>query len=1009
MNKTQIQVLLIEDNSADVVFLGEALQKDLLSSFELTTVERIGSAVALAQEQSFDIILLDLGLPDSQGLETFIRIHQVAPNIPKVILSGFANEAFALQAVQAGAQDYLVKGAEGFASAARAIHYAIERKRAEKALRESEERFRSLYENATIGIYRTTPDGQILLANPALVQMLGYSSFEELTQRNLEEHGYEAGYERNIFKQQIENGGIVRGLESAWRRKDGETIFVRESARAVQDGDGKTIYYEGTVEDITERKRAEEAILERERQMKALVTSLDDIVFEFDEQGTYLNVWAADESLLAQPKAQLLGKRIEEVLGDENGRPLAEALKQVLASGQSESIEYPLQVIGGQRWFLARISPIIASNEAHQTASMLIRDITERKQAEEALRESEIRFRSLIENSSDEVSIVSAAGELMYESPSANPTLGYQPGEFLGQNLLQLIHPDDLERVQAHLAQLTQDPNLHPRDQFRLRHQNGDWHWVEAVGTNLLSEPSVGGIVINYHDITESKQADTALRESEQRFRWLFATSPDAILLIDPHSPDVSWAIIDCNEAACRMNGYTREELIGQSVDILNTKSGTSKERDVYLDRLRREEVFYMETLHRHKDGHLFPIEVSTSLINFEGRELVLGIDRDITERKQAEQQVKLQLRRMSALSEIDHAISSSLDMRLSLEILLNEVLSQLGVDAATVLLLDRTHLALEYFAGKGFRTSTIQQSHVRLDSGGVGQAGLERKLIHRTNFFEEGSDFIHADLLKDEGFVEYFGVPLVAKGALKGVLEIFHRTPLNPDPEWTNYLETLGGQAAIAIENAQLFEGVQQSNLELTAAYDATIVGWSRAMDLRDKETEGHSQRVTELTLKLAKSLGVSEQDQVHIRRGALLHDIGKLGVPDQILLKPGTLNEEEWALMRKHPTLAYEMLMPISYLRPALDIPYCHHEKWDGSGYPRGLQGEQIPLAARIFAVVDVWDALTSDRPYRPAWSTKKTLEYIKEQSGQHFDPKIVNAFLESVIRDESPLAKA
>jgi putative nucleotidyltransferase with HDIG domain len=169
--------------------------------------------------------------------------------------------------------------------------------------------------------------------------------------------------------------------------------------------------------------------------------------------------------------------------------------------------------------------------------------------------------------------------------------------------------------------------------------------------------------------------------------------------------------------------------------------------------------------------------------------------------------------------------------------------------------------------------------------------------------------------------------------------------------------------------------------------------------MDLRDRETEGHTQRVTELTLKLAARLGISPEEQVHLRRGALLHDIGKLGVPDDILLKPGKLTEQEWISMRQHPTYAFNMLLPITYLRPALDIPYCHHEKWDGSGYPRGLKGQQIPLAARLFAVVDVWDAVTSDRPYRSAWSKAEALDYIKEQSGRHFDPGVVRVFLEMI----------
>jgi putative two-component system response regulator len=193
--------------------------------------------------------------------------------------------------------------------------------------------------------------------------------------------------------------------------------------------------------------------------------------------------------------------------------------------------------------------------------------------------------------------------------------------------------------------------------------------------------------------------------------------------------------------------------------------------------------------------------------------------------------------------------------------------------------------------------------------------------------------------------------------------------------------------------------KNLEDAHKQLLYAYDETIEGWSRAMDLRDKETEGHSQRVTDLTIKLASTFGMPEEELIHVRRGALLHDMGKLGIPDSILLKPGKLTDEEWEFMRSHPQLAFEMLNPIEYLRPAMDIPYCHHEKWDGTGYPRGLKGDQIPLAARLFAVVDVWDALTSDRPYRPAWSQEKVLEYIREQSGKHFDPQVVAAFLDMV----------
>ncbi|MBI1876793.1 MAG: response regulator [Chloroflexi bacterium] len=204
-----------------------------------------------------------------------------------------------------------------------------------------------------------------------------------------------------------------------------------------------------------------------------------------------------------------------------------------------------------------------------------------------------------------------------------------------------------------------------------------------------------------------------------------------------------------------------------------------------------------------------------------------------------------------------------------------------------------------------------------------------------------------------------------------------------------------LNRYGSLLAERAKL----EQAHRELQEAYEATIEGWSRALELRDNETQDHTQRVTEITLRLARALGISEVELGHIRHGALLHDIGKIAVSDSILLKPGPLTAEEWAIMRRHPTYAYELLSSIAYLHPALDIPYCHHEKWDGTGYPNGLKGEQIPLAARIFSVVDVWDALRFDRPYRPGWPQEKVKEYIQEQAGKHFDPQVVPVFLKMI----------
>jgi putative nucleotidyltransferase with HDIG domain len=370
-------------------------------------------------------------------------------------------------------------------------------------------------------------------------------------------------------------------------------------------------------------------------------------------------------------------------------------------------------------------------------------------------------------------------------------------------------------------------------------------------------------------------------------------------------------------------------------------------------------------------------------------------VARDITERKLSETRIQAQIDRLSALRVIDQAISSSFDLRVTLSILLNQVMSQLRADAAAVLLYNPQMQTLQYSSGSGFRTKSVERTRLHLGDSYAGRAVLERQMISASP--SAAHDLRFTALKSAEGFATYFCLPLITKGNVVGVLEIFHRAPFEPDSEWISFLEMLAGQAAIAIDNANLFQNLQRSNIDLMLAYDTTLEGWSRALDLRDKETEGHSQRVTAITLQMARAMELGEETITHIRRGALLHDIGKMGVPDSILLKPDKLTDDEWDSMRRHPQLAVDLLSPIPYLRPALDIPYCHHEKWDGTGYPRGLKGEQIPLAARIFAIADVWDALRSDRPYRPGWSALKTREHIKSLSGTHLDPRVVEVFLQ------------
>ena len=488
-------------------------------------------------------------------------------------------------------------------------------------------------------------------------------------------------------------------------------------------------------------------------------------------------------------------------------------------------------------------------------------------------------------------------------------------------------------------------------------------------------------------DVIERNKTEELLLKSKQDWEDSFDTITDMTII-----QDKDFNIMRANKAARQILGLPSLE-INKVIKCHDNHHGKDYQRNYETLKKGAPAIFefFEPNLNMHFEIRAIP--------RFDSNNQFIGlihIIRDITERKLYEELIQLQLKRLNTLHSVEKAITTSLDLHVTLDILLDQVTTQLGIDAAAVLLFNQHTQMLEYIVSKGFRSSALRYTQLRLGESNAGLAAVKRRIVTIPNLTEEPDGFVRSKLLNNEDFITYFAAPLIAKGQIKGVLELFHRAPLEANQEWFEFLETVADQAAVAIDNATLFEGLQRSNIDLTLAYDTTIEGWSRAMDLRDKETEGHTRRVTEMTLRIAHELGIKEEEIVHIRRGALLHDMGKMGIPDSILLKPGPLTDEEWIIMKRHPVYAYEMLHQIEYLRPALDIPYCHHEKWDGTGYPRGLKAEEIPLAARIFAVVDVWDALCSDRPYRPAWPKEKVREHIRSLSGTHFDSNVVEVFL-------------
>lgn len=516
-----------------------------------------------------------------------------------------------------------------------------------------------------------------------------------------------------------------------------------------------------------------------------------------------------------------------------------------------------------------------------------------------------------------------------------------------------------------------------------------------AIGVRIMdvtyypyrnNKGTVTHTVVVSRDVTEQRKAEKELLALKKAVE----TMQMGVTITDTEG-----MILYTNPAEANMHGFSVKELMNRDVKRLAPREFWKQRTISQLDEIKS---WRREGVNVRRDGSTFPVQLMSDVVkDQDGNSIgIVTTCEDITERRRAEEQIRQQLQRLTTLREIDMAILSSLDLKVILNVLLNHLMDHLNIDAAAIMLLNNHTLTLEYAEGRGFSSHSIRHTKMRLGEGLAGQVALDRKPVCVQNLKEEKDACKYFPVLKEENLTFYYGLPLIAKGIVKGTLEIFNRTSLNPAAEWLDFTEAMAGQAAIAIDNATMFNDLQRSNTELSLAYDTTLDGWSRALDLRDKETEGHSQRVTELTLFMARAMGMSESELVHVRRGALLHDIGKMGIPDSILFKPGPLSNEEWDIMKRHPVYAYEMLSPINFLKPAIDIPYCHHEKWDGSGYPRGLKGENIPLAARIFAVSDVWDALCSNRSYRLAFSEEKALEYIRSLGGNQFDPEVVKVFL-------------
>jgi PAS domain S-box-containing protein/putative nucleotidyltransferase with HDIG domain len=828
---------------------------------------------------------------------------------------------------------------------------------------------------------------------------------------------------RREYYRRLKQGPIR--IEETHKRKDGSTFRIQSSLCLVTLGGQKRVL--AVDRDITEDEQAEEMLRASEARYHRLFEAARDGILILDaETGMVVNVNPFLVEMLGYSREQFLGKRIWE-LGF--FKDIAANKSNFEELQQKEFIQYdnlPLETAKG-RLINVEFDSHVYQVDHDKIIQCNIRDTTERKRAEKELitTNKELAFQNA-EKEKRAAELIVANKELAFQNEEkekraaelivANKELAFQneekekrAAELIVANKELTFQNDEKEKRAAELVvankELAFQNDEKEKRAAELVIANKELTFQNEEKEKRAAELIVANKELAFQNEEKEKRAaelSTAvqnLKRDEDLLRETGAMAKVGGGEINPN--DMTWR---WTEEVFRIHELEPGRMIPVEEGI-NYYAPDSRPiiREAIYKALATGEGWDIELpFITAKGKHLWVRSMGRPEMKDGKTSRILSIFQDITERKRVEMETVHRLQNIQALHAIDQAISGSLDLNLTLSIALDQVVSQLNVDAADVLLLNPHSQTLEYIAGRGFRSKAIEKTHLRLSDGLAGLAALERRLVSADDLRTGNKEFVRAELLAGEDFHSYHGVPLITKGQVKGVLEVFQRSHRTVDDEWLSFLETLGGQVAIAVDSASLFIDLQRSNIDLFNAFDSTIEGWSHALDLRDKETEDHTLRVTEMTLRLARAAGMTEEELVHVRRGALLHDIGKMGVPDNILLKPDKLTDEEWVVMRKHPTFAFELLSPIAYLQRALDIPYCHHEKWDGMGYPRGLKGEQIPLMARIFAVADVWDALTSDRPYRKAWPRDKALQYIREQSGKYFDPHIVKNFLE-IVPDE------
>lgn len=605
----------------------------------------------------------------------------------------------------------------------------------------------------------------------------------------------------------------------------------------------------------------------------------------------------------------------------------------------------------------------------------------------EELQAAKMRFTNVIEQNADGILILNQAGMILFANPASQKLLGRELKQLVGSefgfpiaktNTELTIHKTGGEIRYVEMRVSDSEWNNHPVSLISLRDitdrkmRQKELEIISSMNNALRTAEDVDAVIQAFlEEIVENLHANGAA----------FWMEEDTQVQNSIHF------------AFGSLKDETREELDLLVQRTQNDPSPDKKSFTMKMELAKNQGTLGMMYLERNTPFGQFDHDVMTAVSEIASSSLHRSILSDETERRMAH---------LSALRDIDLAIASSLDVNVIMKIVIGHIQKHVGGDAICAFIYEIDSSVLVLSAETCMRRNLDTNLRMKLSGDLISSAIMDHQMIQVDSINEANLNPRIKKILQREQMESMQILPLYARGKSLGVVLVLHQGSKDIPSESVAFANALVTQASIGIDNASLFSEIQSFNKELRKAYDDTIEGWARAVNLRNRETAEHTRRVAEMALTIAEeNYSFSESELRDIWYGALLHDIGKIAVPDEILFKPGRLTDEEWEVMHRHPEAAYEMLNSIDYLKDALVIPLYHHEKWNGEGYPRQLSGEAIPFTARLFALVDVWDALVSDRPYRKAWSHERALNLIREQSGIHFDPEIVPIFLDFISK--------